>query len=208
MTPALLPSRRAVRLLDAVIGASVVVSVGLGVLTGVELARLATLGVALQDAASALERTGRALGSVAGVPVIGGQVGQLAEGVVTTAADVRSGAVQAVGAVQVLAIVVGIAVALVPVPLLAAYLPFRVWRARALRELRQLVGSPRGVEPGLAALLAHRAVWCLPYARLRAVSADPWRDLAAGHHQRLAAAELERLGLAPPAGRASPQRAR
>lgn len=205
MTVALLPGARAVRLTDAIAATSVVIFVALGVVVGVELARLAELGTGLEDTAAALERTGRALDALGGLPIVGGQVSGFAGSVLSTAADVRSGGAQAAATVRALAVAVAVTVAFVPSPMLAAYLPFRARRARALRELRQLVGSPRGSEPALAAQLAHRAALCLPYTRLKAVSPDPWADLAAGRHRALAAAELERLGLTPPAGWTAPR---
>ncbi len=201
VTAALLPGRRTVRRMDVLVVLAVLVAVVLGVLTGVELARVAELGTGLQNVAGALDRTGRALDAVAGVPLVGGQVGGFADGVRSAAAQVRAGGAQAVGTVRLLAVLVGLAIAAVPLPVLALYVPFRVRRARALGELRQAVDAPGGPEPALLALLAHRAVLCVPLARLRAVTPDPWADLMAGRHGPLALAELERLGV--PAGPAS-----
>ncbi len=195
---ALLPSRRAVRRVDVLALVGAALSIALGVFAGVELARLAPLGTGLQQAASALESTGHALDAMSGVPIVGSRMSDLAGGIVTTAAAVRAGAAQATDAVRELAVLIGIAVALVPGPTLVAYLLLRLQRARALRELRALLSAPHSLEPALTAQLAQRALVCLPYARLRSVSDNPCADLAAGRHERLAAAELERLGLTPP----------
>ena len=186
------PSRRTVRMLDAVAVASLALFVLLGVLVGIQLGRLSALGVALDDAATALDQAGSALQGVARVPLVGGQVTGLADSVVATAASVRAGGQEAVTAVRALAVLGGIAVALLPLPVLLAYLPFRIGRARALRELQRELAEP---DPGLVAQLAHRAAVGIHYPRLRAVSTDPWGDLAAGRHEALAAAELTRLGI-------------
>lgn len=194
----LLPSRRAVRRADALVAVVAVLSAALGVATGLEVARVALLGTGLQDAASALESAGHGLETLSGVPLVGARVSELAAGVLTTAAGVRAGAAQATEAVRVLAVLIGTAVALIPGPMIGAYAVFRTRRARAVRNLRRLLDTPEGLEPALSAQLAHRAVLCLPPDRLRSVSADPCVDLAAGRHARLAAAELQRLGLTPP----------
>jgi hypothetical protein len=201
VTSALLPGRRLVRLTDAVAVAVVLVAVALGLLTGLQLDRITDLGTSLQAAASALDRTGSALGTVAGLPVVGGQIGGVADSVRATAEEVRRGGAQAVGTVHVLAVLIGLVVAFVPLPALALYLPFRLRRGRALRELRSALDAPGGPDPALLAQLAHRALLCVPPARLHAVTPDPWADLMAGRHGQLAAAELERLGL--PAGSAT-----
>ena len=194
----LLPDRRTVRRTDllATLGGALVAA--LGAVAGLELARLGPLGTGLADAASALQNAGHALETQSGVPIVGSRVADLAGGVVATAGDVHAGAVQATAAVHVLAVVIGLAVAFVSVPVLAAYLWFRLSRSRALRGLRRLLAGPGDVDPALVALLAHRAVLCLPYDRLRSISVDPWGDLIGGRHRVLAAADLERLGLAPP----------
>ena len=200
---ALLPSRRAVRRADALAAFVAVLSLALGAATGVELGRLTLLGTGLQESASALESAGHGLQSLSGVPLVGSQVAELADGVVTTAAGVRAGAAQATAAVRVLAVLIGLVVALIPAPVIASYVVFRARRARAVRELRRLLEAPDGLGPALSAQLAHRAVLCLPHDDLRLISDDPWRDLAAGDYTPLAAAELRRLGLTPHAERAS-----
>lgn len=194
----LLPGRRAVRRADVLVAVVAVVSAALGVATGIELARLTLLGTGLQDAASALESAGHGLETLSGVPLVGSRVSELASGVVTSAAGVRAGAVQATEAVRVLAVLIGLAVTLIPGPVIAAYGVFRMRRAGAVRELRRLLDAAHGLDAALSAQLAHRAVLCLPSDELRAVSADPHGDLAAGRLAGLAAAELRRLGLTPP----------
>ena len=136
-------------------------------------------GPDLRMPASALQNAGHALETQSGVPIVGSRVADLAGGVVATAGDVHAGAVQATAAVHVLAVVIGLAVAFVSVPVLAAYLWFRFSRSRALRGLRRLLAGPGDVDPALVALLAHRAVLCLPYDR----SVDQRRSVGRPHRR-------------------------
>lgn len=48
--------------------------------------------------------------------------------------------------------------------------------------------------------LAHAALSRVPYCQLRHVCGRPWRDVEDGRQRPRAAAELQRLGLRPPAG--------
>jgi hypothetical protein len=196
---ALGPSSRAVRLLDAIAALLVALFVALGVLTGIEMARLAGFNDSLLNAATALDQVGRSLSAIARVPFVGASVGPLTNSVQLTAASIRIDAANAVAGVHALAIVVGLAIAVVPLaPLLCGYLPLRLMRFVEIRRLRRLLAA-ESVAPPLLAHLAHGAVSRLPYARLRQISEDPWGDLVAGRHHDLAAAELRRLGLALPA---------
>jgi hypothetical protein len=97
--------------------------------------------------------------------------------------------------VRRLSILVGAAVALVLLaPLLIAYLPARLLRMRDTRAIRQALHDSDSA-PGVDRYLAYRAIAALPLHRLRPVTDDPWRDLSNGPPQRLADAELTRLGL-------------
>lgn len=195
---ALGPSARAVRRLDAIAALVVVVFVTLGVLAGIEMARLAGFNSSLLNPASALDQVGRSLAAIARVPFVGASIGPLTNSVQQTAASIRADAASAVAGVHALAVVVGLAIAVVPLaPLLCGYLPLRVIRFVQIRRLRRLLAE--SVDPPLLAYLAHGAVSRLPYARLRQISEDPWGDLVVGRHHDLAAAELRRLGLALPA---------
>lgn len=196
---ALLPSRGTLRRLDAAAVLTTVVFVALGLLAGVELARLARLGGSLIDAATALDQVVRTLGTLSDVPVVGPAVDPLVEDVRRTAVSTRAAGREATAAVDTLAVVIGLAIAAIPLPLLlAGYLPLRRARAREVRGLRRMLAGASPVDEMLVAHLAHGAVSRLPYATLRRISRDPWSDLAAGRHHRLAAAELHRLGLPVP----------
>lgn len=196
---ALLPSRRGIRGLDVAAVVTVIVFAALGAVAGVELARLSTLSASLLDAAAALDQVARTLDALGQVPVVGSSLDPLAEDVRRTATSTQASGVQTAAALRTLAIVIGVAIAVIPLPpLLGVYLPLRGARAREVRGLRRLLAAGRPVDEMLVAHLAHGAVARLPYAQLRRVSGDPWADLNAGRHQRLAAAELRRLGVSPP----------
>jgi hypothetical protein len=81
-------------------------------------------------------------------------------------------------------------------PLLALYLPARVGRVHEARAVESARDSAAG-DPGFEELLARRAAYTLSYRQLGEITAEPWSDLAAGRFERLARAELERLGLRP-----------
>lgn len=194
---ALGPSVRALRCLDAIVALVVVVFVTLGVLAGIEMARLAGFNSSLLNAASALDQVGRSLAAIARVPLVGASIGPLTNSVQQTAASIRTDAASAVAGVHALAVVGGLAIAVVPLaPLLCGYLPLRLVRYVQIRRLRRLLAE--SVDPPLLAYLAHGAVSRLSYDRLRQISEDAWGDLVAGRHDDLAAAELRRLGLALP----------
>lgn len=196
---ALLPSRRAVRRMDVVAVTTTTVFLALGVFASVQLLRLSALSGSLHDAATAIGQTGQALATIAEVPVVGDPVAPLADSVSQTADSTKASAEEANGAIRALAVAVGLAVALIPAPLLAGYLSLRRAWARERRGLRRKIRARDDVDPMLVAHLAHGAVSRIPYARLRQVSRDPWADLAVGRHRHLAAAELCRLGVPVPA---------
>jgi hypothetical protein len=200
---ALVPSGRTVRRWDV---AAVVIVVGftaVGLLVGVALWGLGQLTQGLLEVAAALDATGQAVGRVAGTPLIGEQAGQLADDISRAAGAVRVDAAQLGAGVRVVAVGVGTAITLVGVaPVGLLYVPLRWARRRELRALRRLLAAP--VDPMLVEYLARSAVCQLPYAQLRRVSTQPWRDVDRGLHHPLAAAELRRLGLSADAGWSRP----
>lgn len=204
---ALGPSSRAVRLLDAIAVLLAAAFITLGVLAGMHIARLAGFSDSLSNAATALDQIGRSLAIIARVPLVGASIGPLTNSVQQTAASIRTDAANAVAGVHALAVVIGLAIAGIPLaPLLSGYLPLRLIRFIQIRRLRRLLAA-ESIDAPLLAYLAHGAVSRLPYTRLRQISEDPWSDLIAGRHHELAAAELRRLGLTLPAswGVARPQ---
>jgi hypothetical protein len=204
---ALLPSGRAIRRWDLLATAYILLCAAFGVAAGLHLWALAELHRGLLEASNALDLTARAIALLGEVPVVGSGADQLAGSVRDTAGQVRASALGARTDVRVLAVVVGAAVALLPViPVLAVYLPLRLARRREVRGLRRALA--RDADPLLVEHLARAALRRVPFARLRRISAQPWLDVDEGRHAPLAAAELRRLGLTPPAGwdRAEPDR--
>jgi hypothetical protein len=194
---ALLPDRRAMRRIDVTVLLFVAVCGALGLIAGRQLWELARLGASLLAAAQAIEETGRGVALLSRVPVVGSGAEQLSQSIAAAAVSLRSTGVGTSGAIETLAVVVGLAVGLVPLLAVAAgYLPLRLARIRQIRALRRLVrGRPDAL---VVEHLARQAATRLPLGDLRRVSRSPWQDLADGRHHRLAAAELRRLGLVAP----------
>lgn len=201
---ALLPGARTIRRLDVL---SVVIVIGfaaLGLFAGLHLWGLAGLHRGLLGAATGLESTGRAIASLADLPLVGDAAQRQADNVVRTAAEVRTGALAVRDSVQVMAVAVGVAIALLAVaPVAVLYLPLRLARRRELSELRRMLSEP--AEPMLIEHLAREALRRVPYRQLRQMSPHPWRDLERGDHLHFAAAELRRLGLPAPRGWPPPE---
>jgi hypothetical protein len=131
------PSRRTLRRLDIAAALTAATFVGLGVLAGLQLLRLTGLGSSLFDAAAALDQAGRAMAGLARLPIVGPTTGELADGVLQAAGRAQTAAADAVAAVRQLAVLVGVAIALIPMPLLlGAYLPLRRHWARCIRPDR------------------------------------------------------------------------
>jgi hypothetical protein len=92
-------------------------------------------------------------------------------------------------------------VAVALAPWLNRYLPWRVarWRrlnaaARVIRR-RKVANSEPLDDAELARILASRALHRLEYDELLEFTPDPFGDWAAGRHDRLMQAELDRVGL-------------
>ena len=196
---ALLPSDRTLRRWDLAATVYILASLAVGAVAGWQIWSLAELHRSLLEAADALTLTARAVGLVGEVPLVGAGADQLAGSITDTAEEVRRNAVTVRTQVHALAVIVGVAVALLPtVPVVAVYLPLRVARAREVAGLKRKLAGP--VDPMLVEHLAHAALTRVPYSELRHVSGRPWQDVEQGRHRPLAAAELKRLGLRPPAG--------
>ncbi len=201
---ALLPSARTIRRLDVVSVVIVIVFAAFGLFAGLHLWELAGLHRGLLGAATGLESTGRAIASLADLPLVGDAAQQRADDVVRTAAQVETGALAVRDTVQVMAVVVGVAIALLAVvPVAVLYLPLRLARRRELAELRRMLAGPD--QPMLVEHLARTTVRRMPYRELCRISQHPWRDLEQGDHTHLAAAEVRRLGLPPPRSWSPPE---
>lgn len=147
-------------------------------------------------------RTGRAVDSAASAlqPLrslpfgIGNRVAGLADQARRVARSAERSGADGRHSIEVLAVELGFAIALIPtVPLVAIYAPLRISRVREVRSVRRAIREHPN-DPMFVEFLARRATEKLPYHVLREVSPTPWRDLETGRHAALARAELRRLG--------------
>ena len=184
-----------IRTLDIVVALWVAAWIGMGAEVGRDIHQLT-------DVPRTLDSTGRALGDVAGslerlagLPVVGSQIGPLASRARGQARSIEATGRATGESVRELSVLLGIAVALAPTtPLLALYIPLRISQAREARAFRRTIRGG-AFDPVFEEFLARRAAENLPYHRLRAVSTDPWRDIQDGAFTALADAELLRVGV-------------
>ena len=172
------------------------------------------IGVRIHDAISAFAEAGRVLqgggrniqgagaqlgDALNGVPVIGAGIDSLATG----AFDVAGAPiVQAGQELEALLIFVArllglLVVAVMLVPWLARYLPWRADRLATVRAAHRAIRrAPVDVSTAMMQrALATRAINRLTYPELLDYTSDPFGDYAAGHYGRLAKAELASVGL-------------
>lgn len=204
----LMPSTRALHVVDAALALWVAAWIGLGVAIGVNVDGLTALSrTAVQDG-RAVESVGQSLHSLNGVPLIGAQISKDARQIQQGGAGAAHAGQVGGRSIRALAVLLAIAVALLPsVPVFGFYLPARLERWREARALRAAVRQHAG-DPEFEEFLARRAVQALGYHRLRRASAQPWADLESGSYTGLAAAELRRLGIDPGLLQRSPRAAR
>jgi hypothetical protein len=190
-----LPSARALRLLDAAMVVWVLTWIGLGVAIGVNVNHLTQLGHTVSLEGGTVQAVGKALGTLGNVPLVGGDLGRAAEQVQQAGASAVASGQSSASAVNSLSWLLAIAVALLPsVPVLGFYLPLRVRRRREARALALAVRE-HGADPRFRAFLARRAAASLPYGSLPP-GPEAWTE---ADRDRLAAAELGRLGIDPSA---------
>ncbi len=184
-----------VRTWDGVVAFWVVFWLVVGALAAWQIWNLGALSTGVVDSGRALGTAGKALQDISGLPVIGERTGQLGQQVVTSGASIVAGGQEAATSTRVLAILLGVTIALGPLgPVLFVYLPGRLaWRAE-VAQIVSLLGEPTRRDAVLAQL-ARRSLTNLTVAQVLAITSEPEADLAAGRHHRLAAAELRRLGL-------------
>jgi hypothetical protein len=179
-------SARAMRTLNVALAIWAAFWIGIAAYTAYEVAALRTLSQTVVKAGAATESTGHALAAIGGLPLVGGRISHLAAQAIAAGASARTSGASTATTVDHLAVVLGIAIALIPtLPLLALYLPLLLSWRRDRAAVRIAVTRWDG-EPELEAYLAQRARSHLPYHELR--------ELGPGDAE-LAAAELRRLGL-------------
>ena len=168
------------------------------------LAQLAGAGRFITDSGNGLDGVGERLASaLQGVPLVGEGA---ADGIRTgfsTAADpmIRFGGDLERLLILIAALLGLLLAAAAVVPWLNRYLPWRIaaWRrlnagARVIRR-RRFAGSSPIAHAELERILASRALHRLEYDELLEFTPDPFGDWVAGRHERLARAELDRVGL-------------
>ena len=196
--PAVL-SARAMRRLNVAVAIWAALWIGIAAWTAYEVASLRSLSHTVVKAGAATESTGRALAAVGHLPFVGGRISQLAGQAVAAGASARTSGASTAATIDELAVLLGIAIALIPtVPLLALYLPLVLGWRRDRAAVRGAVARWDG-EPELEAYLAHRALAHLPFEDLRELGYDGTEGSPS--NAELAAAELRRLGLDRPARR-------
>ena len=165
------------------------------------LARVAEAGRAVRAGGQAMAQGGRDLGeSLAGLPVVGSQVRDLARDAFAGASRPLSDfGTELEQFIVVVSLVLALLLALVTLtPWLSRYLPWRWERLRRVRDAHRAIRrSPDIGDVAMERTLAMRAVTRLDYSTLLEYTPDPLGDWASGRHDRLARAELASVGLRP-----------
>ena len=123
--------RRATLLADAGALAWIVLWIVLGTMVSSQVRQLTTVGDTLTSSGGALIRTGTALRSEADLPFVGPRVAQFAGQVTAAGRQAQASGRTSRESVERLSVLLGVSVAgIAAVPVLFAYVPFRVIRAR------------------------------------------------------------------------------
>ncbi len=174
------------------------------------LANLAESGRLVRTGGTRITDAGESIGSaIQGVPLVGEGAADGIRSAFAAAGDpiIAFGTDLERLLIIVAALLGTLLVAVAVVPWLNRYLPWRVARWRRLNAAARVIRGPRRGRresiptQKLESLLASRAVHRLEYDELLEFSPDPFGDWVAGRHDRLAMAELDRVGLrgvAPP----------
>ena len=168
------------------------------------LAHLAGAGRLVRDGGSGITDAGVQLGAaLQGIPLVGEGAADGVRGAFSGAGDplMQFGTDLERLLIVVAALLGLLVVAVALAPWLNRYLPWRVarWRrlnaaARVIRRRRVARNEPLE-DAELARILASRALHRLEYDELLEFTPDPFGDWAAGRHDRLVQAELDRVGL-------------
>lgn len=192
-------SARAMRRLNAGLAIWAAFWIGIAAYTAYEVASLRTLSRTVVKAGAATESTGHALAAIADLPLVGGRIAGLAAQAIAAGASARASGAATASTIDHLAVLLGVAIALIPtVPVLALYLPLLLSWRRDRAAVRSAVARWDG-EIGLETFLARRALAHMRFDELRKLGYDGREGSAPS--AELAAAELRRLGLERPARR-------
>src|SRR4051812_39346872 len=142
-------SARAMRLLNVALAIWAAIWIGIAAYTAYEVAALRSVSATVVKAGAATEATGHALAALSGVPFVGGKLASLAAQTIAAGASARASGASTGSTIDQLAVLLGIAIALVPtVPLLALYVPLRMSWQRDRKTLQRAVSQWDG-EPAL-----------------------------------------------------------
>ena len=168
------------------------------------LAHLAGAGRLVRDGGSGITNAGVQVGAaLQGIPLVGEGAADGVRGAFSGAGDplMRFGTDLERLLIVVAALLGLLVVAVALAPWLNRYLPWRVarWRRlnaanRAIRRRRFATTAPHD-DAALTRLIASRALHRLEYDELLEFTPDPFGDWLSGRHDRLAQAELDRVGL-------------
>jgi hypothetical protein len=158
------------------------------------VAALAAPGRSVERAGRNLaDAAGRGADAAEGVPLLGDALRRPFDAVGDGGRSLIEAGVSQQDSAANLALLLGLVVALLPIAwLVARWGPWRVGWVRDARQTRLLLEAPQGL-----ALIALRALATRPLRDLHEAEPDPWEAFTAGRHGRLAAVELDALGLAP-----------
>jgi hypothetical protein len=186
---------RLIHALDVAVVLWIAAWIVLAVLVGREVRDLRELSATVVLAGVAVEDTGDLLATLDNVPLIGSEVGDVAQEVREAGASARKSGRESRDSTEDLSVLLALSIGLIPtLPLLGLYAPLRIAWTRDTRAVRRALVE-RPADAALNEFLARRAAANLPFDDLRAVTTDPYGDLAAGRFDALADRELERLGL-------------
>ncbi len=164
-----------------------------------QVAGLEQLGIGVAEGGRSVQHGFNAVaGSVAGVPIVGGDLsrGLRSAGASTGGAAVNAG-LQGESEIARVATLIGWLTFLLPtVLLMQRYIPNRV------RQIRQMTAAAQVLYPSAdddhQRVIAQRAAFSLPYQQLLRHTRDPLEDLRKGHYEPLIAAILEDVGIQAP----------
>ncbi|MEO5884189.1 MAG: hypothetical protein ABIQ58_01560 [Candidatus Limnocylindrales bacterium] len=164
------------------------------------IASFAEAGRVLRQGGQNIQGAGAALGDgLRGLPLVGEGVDDLANGAFASAGEPFIFVGQELESLLILIarLLALLVVAVMVVPWLSRYLPWRAGRLATVRSAHRAIRqAPRDVSTdGMQRALATRAINHLSYPDLLEHSADPFGDFAAGRYDRLARAELASVGL-------------
>jgi hypothetical protein len=203
-----MPSARLIHVLDVAVVVWVAAWITLGLLVGREVRDLRELSDTVVTAGVAVEDTADLAESIGSLPLVGGQVGKVADQVRTAGRSAQASGRDSRDTTENLAVLLALSIALIPtLPLVGLYGPLRIsWRREARAVRRAVAVDPS--DPVLLRFLANRALLNLSFQEVTAVSPDPFRDLDDGRVEALANRELQRLGVRSATVTAPPQAGR